>query len=150
MVLWEMILGTAYFLGLKRTYRLALKTQRRLITPNHPKIRQFVHGRTRAVFDVAVRWLVWMKPSAQVGVPPMGKPLLNASNMTKQFTYSSHQKTPGRLQRFSPRNLWPKSFPTIATIMRPGTDIQYKRLSHRGGSFEGVIRKDIMHWMVRN
>ncbi|KAL1568881.1 hypothetical protein AAHA92_00432 [Salvia divinorum] len=26
MVLWEITLGTAYFLGLKRTYRLALKT----------------------------------------------------------------------------------------------------------------------------
>ena len=44
MVLWEITLGTAYFLGLKRTYRLALKIQRRLISPKHPKIRQFVKG----------------------------------------------------------------------------------------------------------
>ena len=42
MVLWEVTLGTAYFLGLKRTYGLALKIQRRLISPKHPKIRQFV------------------------------------------------------------------------------------------------------------
>ena len=44
MVLWEVTLGTAYFLGLKRTYGLALKIQRRLISPKHPKIRQFVKG----------------------------------------------------------------------------------------------------------
>ncbi|TXG54263.1 hypothetical protein EZV62_019519 [Acer yangbiense] len=43
MVLWEITLGTAYFLGLKRAYRLALKIQRRVITPKHPKIRQFAH-----------------------------------------------------------------------------------------------------------
>lgn len=42
MVLWEITLGTAYFLGLKRTYRLALKIQRRLICPKYPKIRQFL------------------------------------------------------------------------------------------------------------
>lgn len=42
MVLWEITLGTAYFLGLKRTYKLALRIQRKLISPKHPKIRQFV------------------------------------------------------------------------------------------------------------
>lgn len=130
------------------------------------------HRRTRAVFDVAVqvhqniqqrdievgrslgnwilRWLDQIKPSAQISVPPMGKPFSNTSNMTKHLTYSSLQKTPGRFQRFSPRNIWPKPFPTIATIMRPGTSIQYKRLSHRRGAFEGVIRKDIMQWMLQN
>ncbi|KAL6548061.1 hypothetical protein OROHE_009766 [Orobanche hederae] len=44
MVLWEITLGTAYFLGLKRTYKLALKLQRKLISPKHPKIRQFVQS----------------------------------------------------------------------------------------------------------
>ncbi|KAJ4942623.1 hypothetical protein NE237_014225 [Protea cynaroides] len=43
MVLWEITLTTAYFLGLKRTYRLALKLQRLLIGPHHPQIRQFLH-----------------------------------------------------------------------------------------------------------
>lgn len=43
MVLWEITLGTAYFLGLRRTYRLALKIQRRVVGPKHPKIRQFLH-----------------------------------------------------------------------------------------------------------
>ncbi|KAM7491043.1 hypothetical protein LguiA_033964 [Lonicera macranthoides] len=44
MVLWEITLGTAYFLGLKRTYRLALKIQRRLISPKRPRIRNFLHS----------------------------------------------------------------------------------------------------------
>ncbi|GLJ12296.1 hypothetical protein SUGI_0188220 [Cryptomeria japonica] len=54
MVLWEITLATAYVLGLKRTYRLALKLQRRLIKPRHPRIRDFVHRRTRNIFDVAL------------------------------------------------------------------------------------------------
>ncbi|KAL8159303.1 hypothetical protein V2J09_000840 [Rumex salicifolius] len=54
MVLWEIAVTAAYFLGLKRTYRLALRIERRLIDPSHPKIRQFLHRRTRAVFDVAL------------------------------------------------------------------------------------------------
>ncbi|EOY25176.1 Uncharacterized protein TCM_016576 [Theobroma cacao] len=47
MVLWEITLGTAYFLGLKRTYRLALRIQRRIISPEHPRIRQFVQRNLR-------------------------------------------------------------------------------------------------------
>ncbi|KAK9215019.1 hypothetical protein WN944_007022 [Citrus x changshan-huyou] len=43
MVLWEITLGTAYFLGMKRTYRLAFRIQGRVISPKHPRIRQFVH-----------------------------------------------------------------------------------------------------------
>ncbi|KAL0905065.1 hypothetical protein M5K25_027240 [Dendrobium thyrsiflorum] len=88
MVLWEMTLATAYFLGLKRTYRLALGIQRRLIGPNNPRLRQFLHRRTRTIFDVVVkvhqniqhrdieagrnlgnwvlRWLDRMKPSAEI------------------------------------------------------------------------------------
>ncbi|ESW28404.1 hypothetical protein PHAVU_003G283700 [Phaseolus vulgaris] len=52
MVLWEITLAAAYVLGLKRTYRLALRTQRRILAP---KIRQFLHRRTRAVFNVALK-----------------------------------------------------------------------------------------------
>ncbi|CAH2034891.1 unnamed protein product [Thlaspi arvense] len=92
MVLWEITLGTAYFLGLRRTYRLALKIQRRIVSPKHPKIRQFLHRRTRKIFDVAVtvhkniqhrdievgrnlgnwilRWLDRMKPAAQIRTRP--------------------------------------------------------------------------------
>ena len=43
MVLWEITLGTAYFLGLKRTYRLALRIQHRTVSPKYPKLRQFLH-----------------------------------------------------------------------------------------------------------
>ncbi|XP_066317717.1 uncharacterized protein [Miscanthus floridulus] len=88
MVLWELTAITAYFLGLRRTYRLALRIQRRLIPPNHPRTRDFVYRRTRDVFNVAVsvhkniqqrdievgrnlgnailRWLDRMKPSAEI------------------------------------------------------------------------------------
>ncbi|WVZ78056.1 hypothetical protein U9M48_025827 [Paspalum notatum var. saurae] len=88
MVLWELTAITAYFLGLRRTYRLALRLQRRVIPPNRPRIRDFVYRRTRDIFNVAVsvhkniqerdievgrslgnailRWLDRMKPSAEI------------------------------------------------------------------------------------
>lgn len=40
MVLSEAILISAYFLGLRRTYRLALKTERRVLK-KVPRIQQF-------------------------------------------------------------------------------------------------------------
>ena len=43
MVLWEITLATAYFLGLKKTYKLALKMQRRVVSPKHPRTRQFLY-----------------------------------------------------------------------------------------------------------
>ncbi|XP_024526931.1 uncharacterized protein LOC9652348 [Selaginella moellendorffii] len=54
MVLWEITLATAYCLGLKRTYRLVLRLQRRLLS-KHPRIRAFVFRRARGIFDVALR-----------------------------------------------------------------------------------------------
>ncbi|KAE9607008.1 hypothetical protein Lal_00025974 [Lupinus albus] len=96
MVLWEITLATAYFLGLKRTYRLAIKIQRKIVRPKYPKIRQFLHRRTRAIFDIAIsvhrniqerdvevgrnvgnfvlQWLDRIKPSAQIRGPPSGSP----------------------------------------------------------------------------
>ncbi|KAH1106583.1 hypothetical protein J1N35_010351 [Gossypium stocksii] len=197
MVLWEITLGTAYFLGLKRTYRLALKIQRRIISPKRPRIRQFVHRRTRAVFDIALkvhqniqqrdlevgrnlgnwilRWLDKMKPSAQIRPPSHQKPHHGAGsanmNITKQVNNSS--KTPRSLQ--TPRNgeadrrlfssstyMLSKSLPTIAMMIRPpkaaGNMTQYRHLSINGPHTlrlnntrgEGVIRKDIMQWMLHN
>lgn len=196
MVLWEITLGTAYFLGLKRTYRLALKIQRRLICPKYPKIRQFVQRRTRAAFDVALkfhqkiqqrdievgrslgnsilRYLDKMKPSAQIRGTTSAKPPSSgnsSTNITKQVTNSSpNQKTScgsrdsDRHLFTSSRNTWPKPFPTIAMTMRPakpvGTNTTHRYLSFYGpeasrfgqgrGSFEGVIRKDIMQWMLQH
>ncbi|XP_006432780.2 uncharacterized protein LOC18042114 [Citrus clementina] len=117
MVLWEITLGTAYFLGLKRTYRLALRIQRRVISPKHPRIRQFVHRRVRAAFDIALkfhrniqerdievgrnvgnwilRWLDRMKPSAQIHGPPEKLPHGPSMNMTNHGMKSSNPKTPG-------------------------------------------------------
>ncbi|XP_038974686.1 uncharacterized protein LOC103714579 [Phoenix dactylifera] len=111
MVLWEITLGTAYFLGLRRTYKLALRIQRRIVGPNHPKIRQFLHRRTRSVFDVAVRvhqstqqrpievgrnfgnwilrWLDRVKSSAQIRAQPTR--LLTCSNhIPKNVASSGH------------------------------------------------------------
>ncbi|KAI9113005.1 hypothetical protein K1719_015937 [Acacia pycnantha] len=44
MVLWEITVTTVYFVGLKRTYRLALKLQRKIISVKRPKIRQFARS----------------------------------------------------------------------------------------------------------
>lgn len=122
MVLWEITLGTAYFLGLKRTYRLALKIQRKVVSPKHPKIRKFLQSRTRVVFDVALKvhrniqerdievgrnignWILRcldrMKPSAQIRVHSPGKAPNGASSslsMTKQVN-ASNLKPPGSSQ----------------------------------------------------
>ncbi|GJN18893.1 hypothetical protein PR202_gb06103 [Eleusine coracana subsp. coracana] len=107
MVLWELTAITAYFLGLKRTYRLALRIQRRLVGPNHPRIRDFIYRRTRDIFNVAVsvhkniqerdlevgrnlgntilRWLDRMKPTAEIRPRPPG--LSNGSS--EQFKHLS-------------------------------------------------------------
>ncbi|KAJ6695811.1 hypothetical protein OIU79_010563 [Salix purpurea] len=124
MVLWEITLGTAYFLGLKRTYKLALRIQRRLISRKYPRIRQFAQRRTRAIFDVALkvhlniqqrdievgrhlgnrilRWLDRMKPSAQIRGPLPVKPTNGAgsnTNVTKLVTNNtSHLKAPSNGQ----------------------------------------------------
>ncbi|CAL5024250.1 unnamed protein product [Urochloa decumbens] len=110
MVLWELTAITAYFLGLRRTYRLALRIQRRLIPPNHPRIRDFVHRRTRDVFNVAVsvhkniqqrdievgrnlgnailRWLDRMKPSAEIR-PRLPPPPNGCSEQFKHLSSTS-------------------------------------------------------------
>uniref|UniRef100_A0A1J3CGL2 Uncharacterized protein n=1 Tax=Noccaea caerulescens TaxID=107243 RepID=A0A1J3CGL2_NOCCA len=114
MVLWEITLGTAYFLGLRRTYRLALKIQRRIVSPKHPKTRQFLHRRTRKIFDVAVsvhkniqqrdievgrnlgnwilRWLDRMKPAAQIRTPPE-LPHSNSIDKAKRLSECSRPKS---------------------------------------------------------
>lgn len=195
MVLWEITLATAYFLGLRRTYRLALKIQRRLISHKHPKIRQFAHRRTRAVFDVVLnvhrriqqrdievgrnlgnwilRWLDRMKPSAQIRISSSGKSPTNHgattsvpktthqnANSVQGSTSRSFDRESGRHSFITSTNIWPKAFPTIGMIMRPpkptGTNTHYRHLSIIGPNygrgrfeFEGVIRKDIMQWMLQ-
>ncbi|CAL9138425.1 unnamed protein product [Musa acuminata subsp. burmannicoides] len=117
MVLWEITLATAYFLGLRRTYRLALRIQRRIVGPRHPETRQFLHRRTRSIFDVVVRvvqsvqhkdmeagrsignsvlrWLDPTKPSAQVGVHS-GKPPIRSICMSKYAASRSQLLRTGR------------------------------------------------------
>ncbi|MCO5552044.1 hypothetical protein L7F22_005554 [Adiantum nelumboides] len=55
MVLWEITLATAYWLGIRKTYKLALKLQRRFVGRKHLRIRDFMQRHTRNVFDVALR-----------------------------------------------------------------------------------------------
>lgn len=117
MVLWEIALASAYFLGLKPTYKIALKIQRRLIPVHHPRARQYVHGRTRAVFDMVVRvhkhiqerdievgrnignwilrWLDKAKPTAEIRGPQLHHYAKPNPIVTKQLTNASHQKTLG-------------------------------------------------------
>ncbi|CAK9138265.1 unnamed protein product [Ilex paraguariensis] len=124
-----------------------------------------------------LHWLDRVKPSAQIrgGKPPSDG---NANtSTTKQLTNSSHQKTPGGSRSFSARdrdresdkhlftsskNIWSKPFPTIAMMIQPakpaGTNMQYRQLcigspegfkvNHGRFGFEGVIRKDIMQWIL--
>ncbi|KAL1829926.1 hypothetical protein ACET3Z_008338 [Daucus carota] len=194
MVLWEIALATAYFLGLKPTYKLALKIQGRLIPLEHPRTRQFVYRRTRAVFDMAVRihkhiqerdievgqnlgnwilrWLDKAKPSAEI----RGPQLLHNTIVTKQLTNVLHKKTPSPAVRTicslkngfresgkhlfsSTRTMWRNRFPPI-TMMMPGINNQYRNMSiygpqvfkskYVGFGSEGVVRKDIVEWLVRN
>lgn len=198
MVLWEITLGTAYFLGLKRTYKLALKAQRKLITPNHPKIRAFLYGRTRAVFDMAVtvhkkiqqtdieagrnlgNWILRsldkMKPAAEIRLKPAAeihvkhsvdvnsknrmRLLINSqkrklSNNFKKFDLRCLNRDSNRNHFFASRNIWHRSFPTIAMMMRPmkpaGSMFQQRQFSNRSSpyyaNFNGVVREDIIQWM---
>ncbi|CAJ1931090.1 unnamed protein product [Sphenostylis stenocarpa] len=202
MVLWEITLGTAYFLGLKRTYRLALRIQRRIVSPKYPKLRQFLHRRTRDVFDVAIkvhrniqdrdievgrnfgnyilRWLDRMKPSAQIRGPPPSNGVngangVNGSNgvRSRECTGkraagggSSNHKDSGTLRRDFDRNFFTSArtmpSPTVTRMMRrpspAGTTIHGRHFSvstpqivasnNRFNWSGGVVRKDIMQWML--
>ncbi|CAH2059259.1 unnamed protein product [Thlaspi arvense] len=193
MVLWEITLATAYFLGLRRSYRLALKTQRRIVSPKHPRVRQFLHRRTHQIFDVALRvhkniqqrdmelgrnlgnwilrWLDRMKPSAQVLLPKhteasigKAKRVLESTRLKPHTNTQTPQNTEvGRHLFLSLRNLRPKLSPTLSRMMmiKPpgptGSTTQYRNYSESGlvkpiyarGGFDGVIRKDILQWMVQ-
>ncbi|XP_027362023.1 uncharacterized protein LOC113869758 [Abrus precatorius] len=195
MVLWEITLGTAYFLGLKRTYRLALRIQRRIVSPKYPKIRQFLHRRTRAVFDVAIRvhrsiqerdievgrnfgnfilrWLDRMKPSAQIRPPSNGgsrgeSVAKNAAPGTSNNNNKSSGNS-GMFKRDSGRHFFISSrtgpFRTAARTMPPPNPVGTTTIHGRHLSFYspeavrsnyrvnwsgGVIRKDILQWMLHN
>jgi hypothetical protein len=128
----------------------------------------------RNLGNFILRWLDRMKPSAQIlgGSPTNGAS--SSVRMTKLQSASSNFKKPsyytlfkrGRNKRlFTPASsIWPKPFPTIANMLRPptpaGTTTHYRNLSyyppdafrsnynayHSGG----VIRKDILQWMLQN
>ncbi|KAH0911020.1 hypothetical protein HID58_034341 [Brassica napus] len=175
MVLWEITLGTAYFLGLRRTYRLALKIQRRIVSPKHPKILS-VHKNIqhrdievgRNLGNWILRWLDRMKPAAQIRTRPEPN-----SNVDKAKRLSESNTTQSPPKRDSDRHLFSslnhfqhRPFPTVSTMIQPpsrpnGITTQYRHYSAgaaaslippsyvRGSGFDGVIRKDILQWMFQ-
>ncbi|KAL8238708.1 hypothetical protein R6Q59_015275 [Mikania micrantha] len=193
MVLWEITLGTAYFLGLKRTYKLALKIQRRLLPSKHPKIRQYLQRKTRSIFDMALnvhrkvqqrdievgrnlgnwilRWLDKMKPDAQIRTGKPTKPDNNIVNPTKkQLTDTCNQK-PSQIhetsyiknsdknsstsRHFSSSPYSHAAYPTVSMMMKP---IEFKtqcrhfntfEMKKTRSGFDGVIRDDILWWMMQ-
>lgn len=144
-----------------------------MVVKVHRKIQERDIEVGRNVGNWILRWLDKMKPSAEIrGGQPTSIAKSNTS-VRKQLTNSSHQKTPGgrstcslkngdtesgRQLFSSTRTTWHKQFPSV-TMMMPGIPSQYRHMSMCGpqvfkpnyGSFgsEGVIRKDIMEWMVR-
>ncbi|XP_068327906.1 uncharacterized protein [Pyrus communis] len=139
MVLWEITLATAYFLGLCCTYRHALKIQRRLIGPNHLKICEFAH-RTRAVFDVAVkvhkniqerdievgrnlgnrilRWLNRMKPEVEDSGTSITKQVESSQLKTLGSTKITRNQEFDRQMFSTMTNMWSKPLPPITMMMR--------------------------------
>ncbi|XP_071690874.1 uncharacterized protein [Rutidosis leptorrhynchoides] len=189
MVLWEITLGTAYFLGLKRTYKLALKIQRRIVGPKHPKIRQFLQRKTRSIFDVALnvhrkvqerdievgrnlgnwilRWLDKWKPAAKIRagnptqpknhpVKPSKQQLTQSSNQKPQQScgpsYMKNKDQESGKRHFSSGSL--AAYPTITMMTRPAYPVgtHYRRVNTfalKSSRFDGVIRNDIMQWMMQ-
>ncbi|KAL4565793.1 hypothetical protein LXL04_029899 [Taraxacum kok-saghyz] len=171
MVLWEITLGTAYFLGLKRTYKLALRIQRRLVGPKRPKIRQFLHRKTRTIFDVALkvhrevqqrdievgrnlgnwilRWLDKMKPAAQIRSHPphhSHSNIKNNHNNNNKKINNNHSKNYSTISCHQKQE-YPQRHSAYPTIMRAplGITTQYRRFQ-----LDGVIRNDIKQWMINN
>ncbi|KDO35947.1 hypothetical protein CISIN_1g033589mg [Citrus sinensis] len=115
-----------------------------------------------------------MKPSAQIRGPPEKLSLGPSTSMTNHGMKSSNPKTPGvqtsrnkesdRHLFSSSKNIWPNPpFSTIAMMMRhprpAGTTTQYRHLETNGSDllslnynrngFDGVLRKDIMQWLLQ-
>ncbi|KAL0928218.1 hypothetical protein M5K25_000090 [Dendrobium thyrsiflorum] len=173
MVLWEITAATAYFLGLKRTYRIALRLQRRIIGPKHPRIRQFLHRRTRAIFEVAVnvhkniqqrdleagrsfgnwflRFLDRIKPSAQIRSSPEKLPINKSLGVDKPTDKMSDRIGENR-RLFTSFNKNSVPLPTIM-MMKPTKQAQNHHFSSHSvqnygrGQYNDVIRRDIALWM---
>lgn len=125
----------------------------------------------RNLGNFMLRWLDRMKPSAQIRRPPSLPPVNGGSTSSssrestaKHATGTSKHKPPGYSNRHLFTSLRPKPFPSISRMMSSpnpvGTSIHGRHLSiytpevvrpnHRVNWSEGVIRKDILQWMLRN
>ncbi|GAY69170.1 hypothetical protein KPL70_014777 [Citrus sinensis] len=115
-----------------------------------------------------------MKPSAQIRGPPEKPSHGPSMSMTNHGMKFSNPKTPGvqtsrnkesdRHLFSSSKNIWPKPpFSTIAMMMRhprpAGMTTHYRHLETNGSDllslnynrngFDGVLRKDIMQWLLQ-
>lgn len=125
-----------------------------------------------------LRFLDRLKPSAQIRGSPAGGTstgmMRQVNNAPHQKTLgSTNQKSSfkgmdqesGRHLFSSSKYIWHKPLPPITVIMRPPTfpgttTTQYRHTSYwspqvvrsscRSAGFDGVIRKDIMQWMLQN
>lgn len=118
-----------------------------------------------------LRWLDKMKPGAQIRAGKPTKPDNNKVNPTKeQLTDTCNQKPPqshettyiknrdqeppGR-RHFSSRQYCHVAYPNVAMMMRPvGINTQYRQfnsfeLRNTRLGFDGVIRNDIVWWMMQ-
>ncbi|KAM7258383.1 hypothetical protein ACFE04_014124 [Oxalis oulophora] len=126
MVLWEITLATAYFLGLKRTYRLANKIERRLISPNYPNIRSFVHQKTRLVFDVALK----VHRSIQERDIDVGRSIRNwMLRMLDRAKPSAHIRGPS----LPPQNNTIKQITTSSSVLKPPTSSPTSTINKESG-----------------
>lgn len=118
-----------------------------------------------------LRWLDRMKPSAQIrGPPPPSNGVRPRESIGKNAAGggSSNHKGSGTLRKDSDRNLFTSArtmpSPTVPRVMRrpnsAGTTIHGRQFSvstpqivasnYRVNLSGGVVRKDIMQWMLHN
>jgi len=137
----------------------------------HQKIQERDTEVGRNLGNLMLRWLNKMKPSAQVlgGSPTNGASssvmtkLPAGSSILKRPSYYALFKRGSNKRLFTPSSsIWPKPFPTIASILRPpnpaGMTTHYRNLSyyppdafrsnHNARWSGGVIRKDILQWLM--
>ena len=140
----------------------------------HQKVQERDIKMGRNIGNYILHWLDKMKPSSEIRSHSLPLGFNSSASMTKQTTSIFNQKPSGyshMLKRDSDRHFFSVSsnilrnpFPSIAMMMRPwkpsGTLIQYRHLStsasevlrssYRANWSEGMIRKDIMEWMLQN
>ncbi|WVZ09536.1 hypothetical protein V8G54_014066 [Vigna mungo] len=154
--------STLYCRRTRGVFDVAIKVHRNI------QYRDIEAGRNFGNF--ILRWLDRMKPSAQIRGPPPSNGVRPTESIGKHAAggSSSNHKGSGTLRRDSDRNLFTSArsvpYPTGPRVMRrpnpPGTTIHGRHFSistpqivasnYRVNFSGGVVRKDIMQWMLHN